>query len=505
MSIVRTWAVALTGIDGAVIEVEADLSSNTPAFELIGLADRALGEAVRRVTNACANQGLTLPRRRLTINLSPAALPKRGAGFDVAVAIAAVATELAMDKASLERTAHIGELGLDGRLRPVPGTLPAVMAAARAGLTRIVVPWASREEAELVAGIDVIGAASLAEVVRAHGGDIEVPDCEPHPAGGEVEEEPVPADLADVVGQRGAVEALIVAAAGGHHLLMSGPPGAGKTMLAARLPGILPPLRPEQAMDVASVRSLCGEHISALPRTAPFEAPHHSATIPALVGGGSGVIRPGAIARACHGVLFLDEAGEYSSVVLDSLRQPLESGTITIHRTGVAATFPARFQLILATNPCPCGNYGVRGAECSCPPSAIRRYLSRLSGPLLDRVDIELPMTRVTSAGSADVVSTADARVRVATARERAAERWGPTGWMVNAEVAGPYLRGSAHRLDADVIAPLDRALHRGVVTLRTYDRVLRIAWTLADLDGARQPSLAHVGRALTLKKGVAL
>lgn len=505
MSLSRTWAVALTGIDGALIEVEADVSSNTPAFEIIGLADRALGEAVRRVTNACANQGLPLPRRRLTINLSPAAMPKRGAGFDVAIALAAVATEHQLSRESLASTVHIGELGLDGRLRAVAGTLPAVIAAARAGMARVVVPWAAREEASLVPGVEVIAAVTLADVVRAHGGEIDAVDVEPHCApAGEVDDPPV-LELADVVGQRTAVEALIVVAAGGHHLLMSGPPGAGKTMLAARLPSLLPALTHDQAVDVASVRSLCGEQIQRLPEVAPFEAPHHSATIPALVGGGSGVIRPGAIARACHGILFMDEAAEFSSVVLDALRQPLESGSITIHRTGITATYPARFQLVLATNPCPCGNYGVRGAECVCPPAAIRRYLSRLSGPLLDRVDVELPMTRVTAVDGGETVTSAAARERVQEARQRAAHRWRATPWDTNAAASGPTLRSGDFRLANDVSAPLDRALHRGALTLRTYDRVLRIAWTLADLEGRSRPRLEDVGRALTLKKGVAV
>lgn len=308
MSVVRTWAVALTGLDGAIVEVEADLSSQTPGFDLIGLPDKALGEAVRRIGNACANQGLPLPRRRITVNLSPASLPKRGAGFDVAIAIAALATEHPMRAESLARTVHIGELGLDGRLRPIPGVLPAVLAAAAAGFDRVVVPWACREEAEIVSGVEVVAAVSLGDVARAHGADVEVIEQEPNAAADEPPQEETVADLVDVVGQRSAVEALVVAAAGGHNILMSGPPGAGKTMLASRMPGLLPSLDDEQAVQVASIRSLGGVGIRRLPRIAPFEAPHHSATVPALIGGGSGVVKPGAIARAAHGVLFLDEA-----------------------------------------------------------------------------------------------------------------------------------------------------------------------------------------------------
>lgn len=503
-ALARTWAVALTGLDGALIDVEADLSNQTPGFDLIGLPDKALSDAVRRVGNAAANQGVPLPRRRLTVNMSPAALPKRGAGFDLAIAVVALATEHPMSRESVAQTAHIGELGLDGRLRPVPGVLPAVHAAARAGIRRAIVPWACREEAALVDGIEVVGVVSLADALRVHGATVELLDQDPIEAPRLDDDVAVIPDLADVVGQRAAVESLITVAAGGHHLLMSGPPGAGKTMLAARLPGLLPPLDDDSALEVASVRSLCGTSVTRLPRTAPFESPHHSATVAALVGGGSGNVRPGAVARAAHGVLFLDEAAEFPATVLDALRQPLESGAITIHRSGITATYPARFQLVLATNPCPCGNHGVRGAECVCPPAAVRRYATRLSGPLLDRIDVELPMTRVTVATGSRGPTTAEARERVAAARERAAHRWHDTPWRVNGHVAGSWLRTGPHRLAAAATAPLDRALHRGAITLRGYDRVLRIAWTLADLDARDVPALGDVARALTLKRGMA-
>lgn len=501
MSVVRTWAIALNGITGALVEVEADLSSHTPGFDLIGLADKALGEAVRRVSNACSNARLPLPRRRITVNLSPAALPKRGSGFDVAIAMAAVATEHEVSLDSLHRTVHIGELGLDGRLRPVPGVLPCVIAARDAGFERVIVPYGNREEAALVPGITVIGAVGLSDVAAAHGMECDAPELEPIVTSSAEPTEPVPGDLKDVVGQRDAVESLIVAAAGAHHVVMSGPPGAGKTMLASRLPGILPDLTHEQAIDVACIRSLSGAPLSTLPSVVPFEAPHHTASVVALIGGGSGIIRPGAIARAAHGVLFLDEAAEFPAAVLDGLRQPLESGSITIHRAGATATFPARCQLVLAMNPCPCGNYGVRGAECTCPPQAIRRYQSRLSGPVRDRIDIELPMRRVTSTTLAPTVTTAQARERVAEARERAAHRLKATPWRVNAEVSGTFLRREP--VIAGARDSLDRALERGQITLRGYDRSMRLAWTLADLDGTDKLSAAHVGRALLLKQGM--
>lgn len=506
MTVARTLAVALHGVDGSIVEIEADLANGLPAFTIIGLPDTALGEAKDRVRSAAANSGCDLPARKVTVNLSPASLPKHGSGFDLGIAVAALATTGIVSGESIASVVHLGELSLDGRLRPVAGVLPAVLAARRAGARAVVVPSGNAIEAGLVAGIRVIGAASLRDVLIHHGAVLDPVAVDPLVAPEVAVVATESGDLADVVGHPEAVEALQVAAAGGHHMLMLGPPGAGKTLLASRLPGLLPDLEPDAAVEVSSIRSLAGLPLgSALVTRPPLEAPHHSATMAALVGGGSGLVRPGAISRAAHGVLFLDEAPEFAGAVLDALRQPLETGEITIHRARAVARFPARFQLVLAANPCPCGHGG--GDECTCTPIMRRRYLGRLSGPLLDRIDLHLTVRRVGAAqmtdGGAGAVTTAEARARVVEARRRGRERWADQGWTLTAHVPGPVLRSPRWRLAASDRAALDRALERGAVTMRGYDRVLRVAWTLADLDGADRPTADHLGRALYLRKGI--
>ncbi|MHB1489555.1 MAG: YifB family Mg chelatase-like AAA ATPase [Cellulomonas sp.] len=504
MGLGRTLAVSLVGLSGHVVEVEAHLAASVPGFSLVGLPDAALAESRDRVRAAVTSSALGWPQRRITVNLSPASLPKSGSGFDLAIAVAMLAGAGVIPVEAPADVVHLGELGLDGRLRPIRGVLPAVAAAVAAGHRHIVVPAANEREAGLVPGADIVGAHHLAEVASRYGADVVVPEVvSPTVVVDAVRRDP-DLDLADVVGQDDARAALEVAASGGHHLLLVGPPGAGKTMLAARLPGLLPDLTPDEAVEVTAVHSVAGtfDPADGLIRRPPFEDPHHTATAAAVVGGGSGVPRPGAASRAHRGVLFMDEAPEFSPRVLETLRQPLEHGELVIQRAGGTARYPARFQLVLAANPCPCGNAIGKGLDCTCTALARRRYFSRLSGPLLDRLDLQvdvLPVPRSALRRAERGESSAQVAERVLQARAAQTARLSGTPWRTNAEVPGPWLRRTLGP-EASLMRDLDRALDRGLLSLRGVDRVLRVAWTLADLVGRTAPGRAEIGQAMLLR-----
>jgi len=505
VSLGKTLCVAIDGVKGTCVEVEAHLASAIPAFSIVGLPDASLGEAKDRVRAAVSSAGLRWPLRRITVNLVPASLPKSGAIFDLAIAVAVLVADRSVSAQKTRDIVHLGELGLDGRLRPVRGVLPAVAAAVKAGFHKVVVPEDNAAEARLVPGAEVVGAQHLGHVAALYGAECEVPELRASNDETKTIPDTKPAlDLADVLGQVEGTRALEVAAAGGHHLFMTGPPGAGKTMLARRLPTILPNLNDSQAVEVTSVHSVAGtfDPAEGLMTRPPFEDPHHTATPGAMVGGGSRYLRPGSVSRAHHGVLFLDEAPEFSPRVLDTLRQPLEQGEVTVHRAASVACFPAKFQLILAANPCPCGKAVGKGLDCECTPMARRRYATRLSGPLLDRVDLQLEIraltrARLTQAESETSVTSEQAAQRVVEARERQAHRWAGTSWQLNSHVPGDVIR---RRLATKQVRSVMKYLERGAITLRGMDRVLRVAWTIADLNGHAQPSDDDIGMALALR-----
>ena len=502
MALASTRSVALSGVSGRLVEVEADLSAGLPGLTFTGLPDVSVLESRDRVRAAVLNSGLSWPNRRITVALLPADVRKYGSGFDVALAVAVLAAAGELPAAAVAGVVWFAELGLDGRLRPVRGALPAVLAAREAGAARVVVAPGNAAEAALVTGLEVLTAGSLAEIVLSLRGGSPLADA-PADQGGQPVALP---DLADVVGQPVARRALEIAAAGAHHLLLEGVPGAGKTMLAERLPSILPELEPAEALEVTAIHSVAGvlPGGAGLLRRPPLQAPHHTSSMAALVGGGTGLGRPGAASLAHRGVLVLDEAAEFRPTVLDSLRQPLESGVVVLHRTGGAVSYPARFQLVLATNPCPCG--AGKDTDCSCTPNARRRYRRRLSGPLLDRIDLQVPIDPVSRA---DLLADRDVREasaavagRVAAARVAARQRWASFGWRTNAEVPGPVLRSRAWRPPRQALGRLDAELDRGGLSARGCDRVLRLCWTLADLAGLDGPGSAEVAEAIWLRTG---
>jgi magnesium chelatase family protein len=490
---------ALFGVEAYPVQVEVDVSFGMPIFTMVGLPDTSVRESRDRVRSAIRNSGFEFPSHRVTVNLAPADVRKAGATFDLPIALGILAAQGLVQRRNVPDIVILGELSLDGSIQPARGVLPIVAAAKRRNVASVLLPRANASEAAIVSGLQVLAVSSLAEAVAAlndPASAVAHPTPLPPPAAFDYP------DLADVRGQLLARRALEVASAGGHNLLLVGPPGAGKTMLARRLPGILPPLSFEEALEVTALHSVAGllPPEGGLIRNRPFRAPHHTISNAALIGGGSQP-RPGEASLAHHGVLFLDEMLEFGRHVLEVLRQPLEEGSVAIARAARTAHFPARFVLAGAMNPCPCGFAADPRHECRCTPHQVARYRGRLSGPLRDRLDLTVDVPAVAPElldGASTGEPSALVRARVLGARERQTIRYGGSP-RTNAELT-PSLMARWCRLDRSGLRILGAAVQRFALSARGYDRVRKVARTIADLEGSEGISADHVAEALQFR-----
>ena len=497
--VARSYTVAFQGVDARLVEVQCAVTAGLPAFSVVGLPDKAVSEARDRVRSALSSMAIALPSKRITINLSPADLPKEGSHFDLPIALALLAALNIVPADAVEGVVALGELSLDGSLVPVLGALPAAMTAAQED-RGLLCPRASGAEAAWVGAAQVIGAASLGDVVRHFTGQAPIAPAEP----GEITSPPPDRDLRDVKGQERAKRALEIAAAGRHHLMLVGSPGSGKSMLAARIPGILPPLSAAEALETSMIQSLCGMlDEGGINRARPFREPHHTASMAAIVGGGRHA-KPGEISLAHNGVLFMDEFPEFTRAVLETLRQPIETGEIMIARANAHVKYPCRFMLVAAANPCKCGYLSDPARACARVPACGEEYMGRISGPLMDRFDLRLEVPPVAFA-DLDLPATGDSSATVATrvlaARQVQADRFDGTAGAVrqNADAEGAQLEQIASP-DAEGRDLLLKAAERFGLSARGYHRVLRVARTIADLDHSETVRRLHVAEALSFR-----
>ena len=501
---VRTYAGAIVGIDAAAVTVEVNIAGGGLGMYLVGLPDSAVKESEQRIRAAFENSGERMSGRKVVVSLAPADLRKEGASFDLPIAVGILAAMSRVNAETLAGTMFAGELSLDGTLKPVRGLLPMAVRAREEGLRRLVLPAANAAEAAVVEGVEVIGAGSLKEVIGLLNGEREMTPAVP--ADGEpfgAESARYEEDFADVKGQTHVKRALEIAAAGGHNVLMIGAPGSGKTMLARRMPTILPPLSREEALETTKIHSVAGNMAAGgLLARRPFRAPHHTISQAALIGGGQSP-RPGEVSLAHNGVLFLDELPEFGRSVLEVLRQPLEEKRVTVSRAKYSVEYPANFTLVAAMNPCPCGYYNHPAKECVCSPGSVHRYMSRISGPLMDRIDLHVEVTPVPAAelsAAAPGEPSAAVRERVVRAREVQAARFaGTEGVHTNAMMNAAMLREYC-RPDAASAALLERAMERLSLSARAYDRILKVARTIADLAGRETIAAADVAEAINYR-----